>query len=218
MGKIKLIGKIFFTGKLELLTGLHIGGSNTAMGIGGPDSLVIRNPITNEPYIPGSSLKGKMRALIELRDGTIDGDKVNGPSEDPATDAGYLFGTASNDDKKKRPSRLIVRDADMDMTNIDKLRDTDLPFTETKTESAIDRITAKSNPRTIERVPAGVFFNIKMIINIFEGEDKERLVRILREAMNLLEDDYLGGNGSRGYGQVKFHGMDDYDEKKYTND
>ena len=64
--------KIFIKGEIELLTGTHIGGTNSAMGIGGPDSTVVRNPIDNKPYIPGSSLKGKMRAMVEIADGTIE--------------------------------------------------------------------------------------------------------------------------------------------------
>lgn len=218
MATIKLNKKIFVTGKLTLKTGLHIGGTNTALGIGGPDSLVVRNPINNVPYIPGSSLKGKMRALIELRDGTIGQGKNNSSTatEDPNTNAGYLFGTSAQNDNN-RPSRLIVRDAEMDLTNVDELKNTDLPYTESKTEVTIDRITAKANPRTIERVPAGVSFNINMIINVFDDDDENRLKKTLKEAMKLLEDDYLGGNGSRGYGQVKF--SDDifnFTDKIYT--
>lgn len=201
MSTIKLNKKIIVTGKLTLLTGLHIGGTNTAMGIGGPDSLVVRNPITNVPYIPGSSLKGKMRSLIEQRDGTIGRD--DRATSDPTTAAGALFGTIGKDEQN-HPSRLIVRDADMDMSNVDKLKNTDLPYTESKTEVTINRITSAAMPRTIERVPAGVSFNINMVINIFDTDDEDKLTKTLKEAMNLLEDDYLGGNGSRGYGQVKF--------------
>lgn len=202
MATIKLNKKIIVTGKLTLKTGLHIGGTNTALGIGGPDSLVVRNPINNEPYIPGSSLKGKMRSLIELRDGTIGQD--DRASNDPTKPAGALFGTIGKRDDDNHPSRLIVRDARMDSSNVDELKNTDLPFTESKTEVTINRITAAAMPRTIERVPAGVSFFINMVINIFEGENEEMLVKTLKDAMHLLEDDYLGGNGSRGYGQVEF--------------
>ena len=213
MDSIKLIKKIIVTGKITLKTGLHIGGTNTALGIGGPDSLVMRNPITNVPYIPGSSLKGKMRSLIELRDATIGTD--NRATNDPKTAAGALFGTIGKRDEDNHPSRLIVRDAEMDMTNANMLKDTDLPYTESKTEVTIDRITAKANPRTIERVPAGVSFNVNMVINIFDGEDENKLIKTLKDAMTLLEDDYLGGNGSRGYGQVEFSEMK-YTPKTYT--
>lgn len=213
MATIKLNKKIIVTGKLTLVTGLHIGDTNTAMGIGGPDSLVVRNPITNVPYIPGSSLKGKMRSLIELRDGNIGQDER--ASTDPTKPAGALFGTIGKNDQN-HPSRLIVRDADMDMGNVDKLNNTDLPYTESKTEVTINRITAAAMPRTIERVPAGVVFNVNMVINVFDTDDEKMLVRTLKDAMALLEDDYLGGNGSRGYGQVKFSEVK-FTDKTYAN-
>ena len=80
---------------------------------------------------------------------------------------------------------------------------TDLPYTESKTEVAIDRITSRANPRTFERVPAGAKFKLNMVINIFDGEDESALKATLKQAIKLLEDDYLGGHGSRGYGQVE---------------
>lgn len=216
MATIKLTKKIIVTAKLYLKTGLHIGGTNTALGIGGPDSLVVRNPITNIPYIPGSSLKGKMRSLIELHDGNIGPDEK--ASVDPNKRAGALFGTIGKDNNN-HPSRLIVRDAEMDPKDEERLKNagTDLPYTESKTEVTINRITAAAMPRTIERVPAGVSFNINMVINIFEGEDEEMLKDTLNLAMELLKDDYLGGNGSRGYGQVEFKDIK-FTDKTYTDD
>ena len=201
MGTIKLLKKIIYSGTIELKSGLHIGGTNTALNIGGPDKFVVRNPVNGLPYIPGSSLKGKMRALIEIKNGETDNGK---PSTDPESKAGVLFGTATeNNDKNSRPSRLIVRDAELDKTSCDSIK-TDLLYAESKTEVSIDRITARANPRTIERVPAGAKFNYSMVLNIFEGENEEELRKTLNEAIELLEDDYLGGNGSRGYGQIKF--------------
>lgn len=195
----KLVKKIIYSGQIELISGLHIGGTNAALNIGGPDKFVIRNPITQLPYIPGSSLKGKMRSLIEL----ANGETRNGqPSNDPNSLAGALFGTAG-DTNNCHPSRLIVRDAVL--SNPEELSDTDLLYTESKTEVSIDRITAKANPRTFERVPAGAMFSYEMVLNIFDDEDEKQLRETLKKAMELLEDDYLGGNGSRGYGQIKFH-------------
>ncbi len=201
MAQIKLKKKIIYSGTIELLTGLHIGGTNSTFNIGGPDNFIVRNPLTNIPYIPGSSLKGKLRALIEIAYGeTNNGEATNNPN----SKAGRLFGVSSSSrDSSGRPSRLIVRDADLD----DKASDfshTDLPFSETKTEVTINRITAKANPRTFERVPATAKFNFNMVLNVFENENEEELVETLKEAIQLLENDYLGGNGSRGYGQVKF--------------
>lgn len=189
----KLIKKVLYSGNITLLTGLHIGGTNAALNIGGPDKFVVRNPINNIPYIPGSSLKGKLRSLVEIYNGeTNDG----GPSK-----AGALFGTAGDNDKS-HPSRLIVRDAELDIDSCD-FSHTDLPYTESKTEVSIDRVTAEPNPRTFERVPAGAKFKFNMVLNIFEGEDEQQLRATLDQAIALLHDDYLGGQGSRGYGQVK---------------
>lgn len=207
----QLLKKVVYTGKVILKTGLHIGGTNTALNIGGPDSFVVRNPLTNIPYIPGSSLKGKMRSLIELRDGTItnNGDVTN----NAATNAGALFGT-SGDNNSSHPSRIIVRDAELDLSDPHKFDNTDLPYTESKTEVAINRITAKANPRTIERIPAGAVFKLTMVLNIFDTDNEQNLKTTLQNAMNLLADDYLGGNGSRGYGQIEF-AMNDPIEKIY---
>lgn len=199
MSAIKLEKKIIYTGVITLKTGLHIGGTNAALNIGGPDKFVVRNPINNIPYIPGSSLKGKMRSLVEIANGETNGGK---PTNNPNSKAGALFGISGDSDNSK-PSRLIVRDAELDVNACD-FSNTDLPYTESKTEVAIDRVTAKANPRTFERVPAGAKFKLNMVLNIFEGENESELKATLKEAIQLLEDDYLGGHGSRGYGQVKF--------------
>ncbi len=212
--------KVIYTGTIVLRTGLHIGGTNAALNIGGPDKFVVRNPLTNIPYIPGSSLKGKFRSLVELNEGeSIDGK----PSNDAKTKSGALFGV-SGDSNSSRPSRLIVRDAPMVTENdtdeelaqfglkrsdIPNYSQTDLPYTESKTEVAIDRVTAKANPRTFERVPAGAQFKLNMVLNIFEDEDEKQLKATLKKAIALLEDDYLGGHGSRGYGHVKIYLVDE---------
>ncbi|MBE6328903.1 MAG: type III-A CRISPR-associated RAMP protein Csm3 [Bacteroidales bacterium] len=207
MSNMKLVKKILYTGTIVLKTGLHIGGTNAALNIGGPDKFVVRNPISNIPYIPGSSLKGKMRALVEIANGCVDVDRGKvGPSKDPNSVSGKLFGVATGSDEN-RPSRLIVRDAELDVDACD-FSNTDLPYTESKTEVAIDRVTAKANPRTFERVPAGAKFKLNMVLNVFEGEDEKGLKKTLKQAIELLEDDYLGGHGSRGYGQIKFEGLD----------
>lgn len=202
-----LIKKLEINGTIELLTGLHIGGTNSAMGIGGPDSTVIRNPIDNQPIIPGSSLKGKLRSLIEISDGTVAhkdyGQIKNGASDDPNSRSSKLFGSSSGNEKQ-RPSRLIVRDAVLE-SDESLFKNTDLPFTESKTEVTIDRITAKAMPRQIERIPAGAKFKFNMVLNIFSEDDEEKLKNTLIEGLRLLQDDYLGGNGSRGYGQIKIH-------------
>ena len=205
---MKLIKKIFYTGTIELITGLHIGGSNDFMSIGGPDKIVVRNPLNNIPYIPGSSLKGKMRALVEI---------VNGCTEvGKDAEANALFGT-STDNANPHPSRLIVRDSSLNIEGMEKMfNNTDMLYTESKTEVHINRVTANSNPRTFERVPAGAKFKLNMVLNIFDTDDEAALKKTLSKAIELLQDDYLGGSGSRGYGQVEI--MMKEEEKPYTDE
>ncbi len=213
----QLVKKILISGDIILKTGLHVGGTNSSLNIGGPDKFVVRNPIDNKPYIPGSSIKGKMRSLLELMEGTIE--KSNngyGPTKDSQTKAGRLFGTVG---ESQQPSRLIVRDAEL-KSEMDLFKNTDLPYTESKTEVAIDRITAKANPRTFERVPAGAVFNLQMVLNVFSIDNEKELVKSLEQSIKLLQDDYLGGHGSRGYGQIEISNLsfekrdkDFYEEK-----
>jgi CRISPR-associated protein Csm3 len=197
----KLLSKIIITGKIFADTGLMIGNSSAALEIGGTDKQIIRNPINKMPYIPGSSLKGKMRSLLEQKRGTVD--EKGGPTQDPTTEAALLFGhIKSKISEKQRPSRLIVRDGEM--TNSGKFKDTELLYTEIKAENTINRITAEANPRFFERVPKGAEFNLNMTLNIFEGDDETKQLGLIYECLRLVKDDYLGGGGSRGNGMVDF--------------
>lgn len=200
----KLLKKIEITGVLELETGLHIGGTNSSMSIGGIDKAVIRNPLNNQPFIPGSSLKGKLRSLFEISNGLFhdEGEKKSprftASKEGPSVD---LFGSATSNSKQK-PSRLIVRD--LSLINHEYLfQKTEIPYTEGKTEVVIDRITSAAMPRQNERVPAGAKFLLNLVVNVWEQDGNEdQLIQTLFSSLQLLSDDYLGGHGSRGYGQV----------------
>lgn len=202
----KLEKKIIIKGQLELITGLHIGGSSEQADIGGVDNIVIRNPITQEPFIPGSSLKGKIRSLLQLSRGEM-------RESQTGSDVCQLFGASEGRDEHKgkdgNPSRVLFRDAMLTKEWSSKLGDseyTDMPFTEVKTENRIDRIKGSAeHPRQMERVPAGTHFEINLVVNVFEGDSQDQLLGVLKEGIQLLEDDYLGGSGSRGYGQVKLH-------------
>ncbi|GDX48975.1 type III-A CRISPR-associated RAMP protein Csm3 [Bacteroidota bacterium] len=203
----KLVKKIEISGIIRLLTGLHIGGPNSSFNIGGIDKNVVRNPLNNQPYIPGSSLKGKLRSLLEIADGTIEernmGQVNYHVTTNPSHRAVKLFGNAKGGSqvRDQHPSRLIVRDASLKDAE-ELLRKTEIPYTEGKTEVAIDRITSAANPRQIERVPAGAAFELNLVLNVFDDSDETELINTLFNALKLLRDDYLGGHGSRGYGQI----------------
>ncbi|HQH18487.1 MAG TPA: type III-A CRISPR-associated RAMP protein Csm3 [Bacteroidales bacterium] len=202
----KLLKKIEINGTITLKTGMHIGGTNSSMQIGGIDKGVIRNPITNQPFIPGSSLKGKMRSLLQVSKGEIKeldrpmGGNVKFVATDDKSDAD-LYGNATSNTKQKA-SRLIVRDCEM-INAKEVLEKTEIPYTEGKTEVVIDRITSAASPRQIERVPAGAKFGLNLVLNIWEQDNNEKeLMANLFKSLELLRDDYLGGSGSRGYGQI----------------
>ncbi|MGB9695256.1 MAG: type III-A CRISPR-associated RAMP protein Csm3 [Caldisericaceae bacterium] len=203
MAELKLLKKIFISGNIVVKTGLHIGGSDQSLSIGGVDSIVIRDPISGVPYIPGSSLKGKMRSLKEKKIGL---DSQGNVLEDALIFK--LFGAPA--EKGKGLGRMIMRDSFMTEESIQKLSslETELPYSEVKTEVSINRITSKANPRQIERVPAGAEFTFEVILDICEekGEkdDETQLIGEIFSALALVQDDYLGGSGTRGYGKIKF--------------
>lgn len=204
----KLVKKIKIETLIEAKTGLHIGGSNDNVEIGGIDTPVIKlGSKGNQPYIPGSSLKGKMRCLLEQAEGiaNVGADGKNGEGE-----INNLFGITENaklNINVNKPSKLIVRDAELTSDSEESLRtndNLDMPYTEGKSENTIDRVTAKANPRTIERVPAGAVFKVEFIINVWDDDKEDDLLKLFKKGIKLLQNDYIGGNGSRGYGQIKF--------------
>lgn len=218
---IKLTKKVFINGIIELLTGLLIGGTDTGIDIGGVDKTVVRNPLNNQPYIPGSSLKGKMRSLLEKKMGLklekVSKDvSIHKCTGDNVCILCRVFGIPAEVKAKHGDTRLIVRDAEIvgyrengeyrignqAVELLSRNRNMVLPYTEVKTEVVIDRVTSRATPRTFERVPAGVLFNLKLVCNVFEGDSEDRVMRLVFDGLRLLQDDYLGGQGSRGYGQV----------------
>lgn len=201
----QLVKKIKIQTSITLVTGLHIGGSSENVEIGGIDSPVIKlGTRENQPYIPGSSLKGKMRCLLEQAAGA--------PKIGLNAEVNNLFGIIENraNGTSNQPSKLIVRDAMLTPESVRALLGNDgldMPFTESKTENTIDRVegaTVKGGVRTTERVPAGAEFNAEFILNIWDDDDEVKLLNLFKKGISLLENDYLGGSGSRGYGQIKF--------------
>lgn len=214
---LKLEGRIFITFDIAAQTGLHIGGSDTGIEIGGVDKTVIRDRLTNRPYIPGSSLRGKMRSLLEKYGGLVQNQRIGGGSIHSCNQAEdydacavcQIFGVPGERDFGT-PTRLVVRDVHMTDASAKALQDrTELPYTEAKTEVSIDRVTSAANPRQFERVPAGAVFGpAELLYTVYNGsdcnphKDIERVATVI-EGLQLLEDDYLGGQGSRGAGQVE---------------
>ena len=267
----KLNGKIRIESTLLVETGLHIGGGGETLDIGGLDKPVIRDPLTQQPYLPGSSIKGKLRSILERlhnkpvnrkgsrdtyryeSDDAVDGYTDVGTKEKPKQFVPFvgartcpvsrLFGSTGvkcwvqtnvadreglldRDEQGKIknsketigdvqhawvsgrnfPARLIARDCHLEESSIQKLKrvDTGLYMTEWKFENGIDRITSAANPRQVERVPAGAAFKFELVYTI---ENESQVIEDLKNlaiALAILEDDALGGHGSRGYGKVKF--------------
>ncbi len=209
---------IKLTGEIEVLTGLHIGGGDDTMKIGGIDNPVIKDINTGEPYIPGSSLKGKMRSLLEWRFGLVgisngepfsskflnDPKFQNEKDEQDAINLLKLFG-----DKEGKYGITRASFGDCKLTEDSK----NLELSEAKYENVIDRQkgTAK-NPRQTERVPAGVKFKYDIRIKVLDEDKEEDFKKIIKQGLTLIENDYLGGNGSRGYGRVEFSNKENWEE------
>lgn len=262
-----LAGKIRIESTLLAQTGLHIGGGGETLDIGGLDKPVIRDPLTQQPYLPGSSIKGKLRSILERlhnkpvnrrgsrytyryeSDDVVDGYTDFSTQAQPkqfvffegarTCQVSRLFGSTGGNNcwiptrdlresvervkdvapevinglehvkirqGDNAPARLIVRDCHLEPDSVKKLKliDTGLNMTEWKFENGIDRITSAANPRQVERVPAGSEFKFELVYTI---ENESQVIEDLKNlaiAIAILEDDALGGHGSRGYGKIKF--------------
>ena len=193
-----MYAKIQIRGDIKVKTGMHIGGNSTYAGIGAVDSTVIKDVRTGLPMIPGSSLKGKMRSLLAKEWNT----KIVNADHDHERVA-RLFGTAPSNNRKARRSRLLF--TDMVLANERELREAGLQsMTEVKFENSISRTTAVATPRQIERAVRGSVFEMDLIYEVEKEEELIEDIETLAEGLRLLEYDYLGGNGSRGYGKVAF--------------
>ncbi len=223
---MKLVGIKEINGRITLKSGLHIGAGDTEMKIGGTDNSIIKHPHTNEPFIPGSSLKGKVRSLLEMRSGLMvktDGNPVSmktlkglsGQEEEHCTKILKLFGSSGADEdetNKIGPTRVAFADCPLDdKWKVDALA-RHLPMTEVKSENAINRIKGTAeNPRFTERVPADTEFQFR--VSLKRMDEDEGLEAFLMAGLKLLEMDSLGGSGSRGYGRIAFD-FDDAEIKK----
>lgn len=186
-----MFGKLIIDCSIRVVTGLHIGGSDTFSFIGAVDSSVITDPYTQQPIIPGSSLKGKIRTLLSR----VYAENRCAPDDAPENIT-RLFGSAS----PVRQSRLQFSDAKI--TNAKQLEK--IGFTEIKTENGINRVTSVANPRQIERVVSGAVFGERIVYNVENMDELAEDIETLAQGIKLLQLDYLGGHGSRGSGRVSF--------------
>ena len=227
--ELKLIGKLILEGQLHCETGLHIGAGKGSLEIGGSDNPVVKDA-SGRPYIPGSSLRGKIRSLLEQFSGAAvpselvylsrrKGQEVRIHQSDRADDdICILFGRNAGrmervtgdavESHNATPARLAVFDAPLEVESITApMRENlDDELTEVKNENAIDRITSQANPRTIERVPAGARFKVRFVVDLLCDEDAPLFGQLV-QGLRLLEDDSLGGGGSRGSGRVRFSNL-----------
>ena len=213
------------TADLILESGLHIGAGDSEIHIGGIDNSVVKHPISGEPYIPGSSLKGKIRSLLEWKSGAVQDALLGHDDYKRAEEAGdvaqqtavkhilQLFGISGDTQdegfqKQIGHTRLAFWDCPLDETYAQEQRDNDRLYTEAKSENRINRIAGTAeHPRQTERVPAGAKFRFKLTLKTFDGDDAT-LRQTLLTGLKLLEWDSLGGSGSRGYGKVRFDNLE----------
>ena len=224
--ELTFLGKLVLEGEIQCQTGLHIGAGKGSLEIGGADNPVVKDAF-GIPYIPGSSLRGRLRSLLEQTLGLAipselvylskrKGQEVRiHQSDRPDDDVCVLFGRTpgrvervtgeSTETPTATPSRLTVYDAPLIVDSItQQMRENlDDELTEVKSENAVDRITSQANPRTLERVPAGARFRFRIVLDVLCEEDRPLLARVA-ESLRLLEDDALGGGGSRGSGRIGF--------------
>ncbi len=228
------------TGEIELLSGLHIGGGDDTMKIGGIDNGVIKDINSDKPYIPGSSLKGKMRSLLEWDIGVVNlernkeneygqpltsshiwqKDKNNNFIKDKFVDTAFadtellkkaqtLLKLFVDKDGEHGITRISVGDCQITNEIKKKEKAGEMKLSEAKYENVINRQSGTAeHPRQIERVPAGVKFDFDIRVKILPEEDKEddkkEFKDMIERGLELIENDYLGGSGSRGYGRVRF--------------
>ena len=212
---MKLVKMTEINGRIIIKSGLHIGAGDLEMHIGGTDNPVVKHPHTNEPYIPGSSLKGKVRSLLEMRSGLMTITKgtpvkaatiASVKNEQERTEALKilrLFGTSGAESDAAEgigPTRASFADCALNRDVRDKMLENNLPFTEVKSENSINRIKGVAeNPRFTERVPAGMEFDFSIMLKEMDDDTEVVLADFLLDGLKLLEFDAIGGSGSRGW-------------------
>jgi CRISPR-associated protein Csm3 len=193
-------------------TGLKVGGTEASLSIGGAENPVIKDT-KGVPYIPGSSIKGKLRSLLEYKYKKVSERGEPCGCGRPDCPVCFMFGPHKNIRHELGPTRIIVRDAYLSpksMKDWEDAKKEGAEFTETKTETMIDRRTgmaASGSLRTQERVPAGTEFVLNISLRVFDDDNVDYMKKLVEEALGYLQTDTLGGSGTRGYGWVGLSNM-----------
>lgn len=215
MSEYKLTGIYRISGEIRLETGLHIGGDEGVIEIGGNDNPIVRDITTGNPYIPGSSLKGKMRYLLEWYTGRVskDGKVYDGKNLSRENENDLLlnvFGGTAGGNGRKGPTRITVKDiflSEDSEKEVKRMKERTGTDTELKTENSINRLDSSANPRNLERVPRNLVFDLKINFKVLNIDKKDEIKKIIKEGLKLVEIEGLGGSVSRGSGQIKFENL-----------
>jgi CRISPR-associated protein Csm3 len=201
---MKKVNQYVTRGEIELVSGTRIGGSDDVLQIGGTDLTCIKDPASGRPYIPGSSLKGRMRSSLEKALGKSSGREPCGCA---GTDCPVcrVFGPHKKTSHPLGPTRIIVRDAPL----VGEFA------IENKTESVNRRDTgAAEHPRTVERVAPGAKFALEIALQVFDLDtgftykdiDEQTVLRgrdalfaVVAHALDLMEQTGIGAGTGKGY-------------------
>jgi CRISPR-associated protein Csm3 len=205
---------VSLTGEIVCRTGLRIGGSGGQLEIGAVDNTLLRDPVSGLLYMPGSSLKGKMRSGLEALKQNFNSRRQ--PQDTDPCGCGEcsvcrLFGPYQNTTSNAGPTRLLVRDLHLTEKAREELRAYEREGRsgiEEKTENLINRRTrAATNPRTSERIAPGLAFELQLVLRIFDDDDRAALIGEVERALGQVVADGLGSSVSRGYGQIEVRNL-----------
>lgn len=212
----RLLKHAELSGTLIARTGLRIGAGGSSLEIGGLDNPILRDPVTRLPYIPGSSIKGKLRSLLEVSRYRLEGFTeplaTSGPCGCGACVACWLFGCGDVRNTTE-PSRLIFRDCAFLAESVERLEpllSEGTFYSEVKAEVTMDRASGKvgqAGPRSMDRIVAGTKLGFRVTVRVLKGDDEAQMQKALRHALTMLEAEGLGGSVTRGYGEVQFEGL-----------
>lgn len=194
------------TATVTLTSGARIGGSDDVLQIGGTDLTCIKDPASGKPYLPGSSLKGKMRSALEKSTGTSEG--IQPSKRGPIA---RVFGPHFDSRHQEGPTRIRVHDAQL-------IPGSDFTL-ELKTESVNNRETGTAmHPRTLERVAPGARFGLRIDFDVYDMDrdfeyvdlaekkthtGRDAILAIVNDGLDLLCQSGIGSGTSRGYGQIE---------------